>query len=39
MNRNIIVPVDLYGFETWSLTLGEGCMLGMLRRIFGYKRE
>jgi hypothetical protein len=34
------VPVVLYGFETWSLTLVEGSRLrvfenGVLRRIFG----
>jgi hypothetical protein len=24
LHRNIILPVVLYGCETWSLTLGEG---------------
>jgi len=38
--RNIILPVVLYGCETWSLTLGEERTLGVfenrvLRRIFG----
>jgi len=37
---NIILPVVLYGCETWSLTLREDCRLRvfenrMLRRIFG----
>ena len=41
--RNIILPVVLYGCETWSLTLREECMLSVfenrvLRRIFGPKR-
>jgi hypothetical protein len=36
----IILPVGLYAYETWSLTLGEGHRLGMfvnsvLRRRFG----
>ena len=40
--RNIILPVVLYGFETWSLTLREKHRLRvfenrMLRRIFGPK--
>jgi hypothetical protein len=38
------LPVVLYGFETWSLTLREECRLRVfenrvLRRIFGPKRE
>ena len=42
--RNIILPVVLYGFETWSLTLREECRLRVfenrvLRRIFGPKRD
>jgi hypothetical protein len=42
--RNIILPVDLYGCETWSLTLREECRLRVfenrvLRRIFGLKRD
>jgi len=40
----IILPVVLYGCETWSLTLREGRGLrvfenGVLRRIFGPKRD
>jgi hypothetical protein len=40
--RTIILPVVLYGFETWSLTLNEECRLKVfenrvLRRIFGPK--
>jgi hypothetical protein len=34
--RTIILPVVLYGFESWSLTLREECRL---RRIFGPKRD
>jgi hypothetical protein len=42
--RTIILPVVLYGCETWSLTLREEHRLGvfenrMLRRIFGPKRD
>jgi len=42
--RNTILPVVLYGCETWSLTLREERRLGMsenrvLRRIFGPKRN
>jgi hypothetical protein len=42
--RIIILPVVLYGCETWSLTLREEQRLrvfknGMLRRIFGPKRD
>jgi len=41
---NIILPVVLYGRETWSLTLREGYRLRafqkrMLRKIFGSKRD
>ena len=41
--RTIILPVGLYGFETWSLTLREQRRLRVfenmvLRRIFGLKR-
>ena len=41
--RTIILPVVLYGFETWSLTLREGCKLTVfdnrvLRREFVPKR-
>jgi hypothetical protein len=42
--RIIIVPVVLYGCETWSLTLKEERRLRVfenrvLRRIFGPKRD
>jgi len=42
--RTIILPVVLYGCETWLLTLGEECRMRvlenrMLRRIFGPKRD
>jgi hypothetical protein len=42
--KTIIVPVVLYGCETWSVTLREEHRLGMfenrvLRRIFGPKRD
>jgi hypothetical protein len=42
--RNIILPVVLYGCETWSLTLSEECRVGVLenrvwRIIFGPKRD
>jgi hypothetical protein len=37
--RTIILPVVLYGCETWSLTLREECRLRMLRRVFGPKRD
>jgi hypothetical protein len=42
--RTIIVPVVLYGCETWSLTLREEHRLRVfenmvLRRIFGSKRD
>jgi hypothetical protein len=42
--RNIILPVVLYGCESWSLTLREECRLRVfenkvLRRIFGLKRD
>ena len=41
---NTILPVVLYGCETWSLTLSEERRLrvfenGVLRRIFGPERE
>jgi len=43
-HRTIILPVVLYGCETWSLTLREERRLRvfenrMLRRIFGPKRD
>jgi len=42
--RTIILPVVLYGCETWSLTLREECSLRVsenrvLKRIFGSMRE
>jgi len=42
--RTIILPVVLFGCETWSLTLREKRRLrvfenGVLRRIFGLKRD
>jgi hypothetical protein len=42
--KTVIVPVVLYGCETWSLTLREEHRLRVfenrvLRRIFGPKRE
>jgi hypothetical protein len=42
--RTKILPVVLYGFETWSLTLREDQRLRVfenrvLRRIFGPKRD
>jgi hypothetical protein len=44
IHRTIILPVVLYGCETWSLTLKEGRRLRVfenrvLRRIFGPKRD
>ena len=42
--RTIILPVVLYGCETWSLTLREERRLrvfenGVLRKVFGPKRD
>jgi len=42
--RTIILPIVLYGCETWSLTLTEDRMLTVfenmvLRRIFGPRRD
>jgi len=42
--RTIILPVVLYGCETWSLTLREECRLRvfenkLLRSVFGPKRD
>ena len=37
--RTIILPVVLYGCDTWSLTLREECRLRVLRRVFGPKRD
>jgi hypothetical protein len=44
INGNIILPVVLYGCETWSLKLREELNLRVfenraLRRIFGHKRD
>jgi hypothetical protein len=44
MYRTIILPVVLYGYETWSLTLREERSLTVfentvLRRIFGPKSD
>jgi len=36
--RTVILPVDLYGCDTWSLTLREEHRLRVLRRIFGPSR-
>ena len=43
-NRTIILPVVLYGCETWSLTLRDERRLRVfenrvLRRVFGSKRD
>jgi hypothetical protein len=35
----IIVIINLYGCETWSLTLREERILRVLRRMFGPKRN
>ena len=37
--RTIILPVVLYGCETWSLTVREERRLRVLMRIFGPKRD
>ena len=42
IHRNIILPVILYGCETWSLILREECRLmvfkkRVLRELFGYQ--
>jgi hypothetical protein len=37
--KTIILPVVLYGCETWFLTLREEHRLRVLRRIFGPKRD
>ena len=42
--RTIILPIVLYGYETWSLTLREERKLRVfenmvLRRIFGPRRD
>ena len=43
-SKTIILPIVLYGCETWSLTLSEACTLRVfenrvLRRLFGLERE
>ena len=37
--RTIILPVVLYGCETWSLTLREERRLRVFRKVFGPKRD
>jgi len=42
--RTVILPVVLYGYETWSFIFREKCRLGVfenrvLRKIFGSKRD
>jgi hypothetical protein len=42
--RTVILPVVLYGCETWSLILREECRLRVfenrvLRRVFGPRRD
>jgi hypothetical protein len=44
IHKTVILPLVLYGCETWSLTLGEEHRLRVfekrvLRKIFGPKRE
>jgi hypothetical protein len=44
VHRSVILPLVLYGFETWSLTLKEErrlrvCENRVLRRLFGPKRN
>jgi len=44
IHRNVILPVIMYGCETWSLTLRKQCGTKVfdntvLRRIFGPKRN
>jgi hypothetical protein len=44
ISKTIILPVHLYGFETWSLTLREGHKLWVFenrvqRRVSGPKRD
>ena len=44
IHRTIILPVVLYGCDTWSLTLREERRLSVfenrvLRRVFGTKRD
>ena len=37
--KTIILPVVLYGCETWSLKLREERRLRVLRRVFGSKKD
>jgi hypothetical protein len=37
--RRLILPVVLYGYEAWSLTLRDEHENRVLRRIFGLKRD
>jgi hypothetical protein len=37
--KTMALPVVLYGFKTWSLTLREEHRLRVLKRIFGPKRD
>jgi len=39
IHRTIILPVVMYGCETWSLTLREERWLRVLRRVFVPKRD
>jgi hypothetical protein len=39
IHRTIILPVVLYGCETWSLTVRKEHRLRALRRVFGPKRD
>ena len=37
--RTVILPVVLFGYDTWLFTLREERRLRVLRRIFGPKRD
>jgi hypothetical protein len=37
--KTVILPVVMYGWETWSLTLREEHRLRLLRKIFGPKGD
>jgi hypothetical protein len=39
IHRTTIMPVDLYGYKTWSPTLREERSLRVRRRIFGANRD
>jgi hypothetical protein len=39
ISKTIILPVVLYGYETWSLTRWKVFENRVLRRIFGPKRD